>query len=216
MRHTTLRLAPLAALLALAGCISFGAEPPPTLFNLTPTAGESAASYAGTVDSAVIVEEPATGQRLGVTRVPVQIDDSNVAYLQDAMWVERPARLMQALVAETLRARSGRIVFEDSDTDATGGTRLSGRLLEMGYDARDGSVIVRYDALLHRDRLPTIARRFEARIPGVLPEAVAVGPALNRAANDVAGQVASWVSGDATARQAPPPEPPAEEADKEE
>jgi cholesterol transport system auxiliary component len=36
-------------------------------------------------------------------------------------------------------------------------------------------------------------RRFEAIEPGVAPEAEAVAPALNRAANSVARQVADWV-----------------------
>lgn len=189
------RFAPLAALLALPGCISFGADPPPTLFNLTPTPAESQTQISGTAENALIVEEPSTSQRLAVTRVPVQIDASNVAYLQDALWVERPARLMQALVAETLRARTGRVVFEGGDADATGVASLSGRLLEMGYDARDGSVVVRYDALLHREGQATIARRFESRIPGVAPEANFVGPALNVAANDVAEQIAAWIAG---------------------
>lgn len=195
MRIPLIRLAPLAALLALSGCISFGEDPPPTLFNLTPATPESQTEITGSVENALIVEEPSTSQRLSVTRVPVQVDASNVAYLQDAMWVERPTRLMQALIAETVRARSGRVVFEGDDTDASGGTLLSGRLLEMGYDARDGSVIVRFDALLHREGQQTVARRFESRIPGIAPEANAVGPALNRAANDVAGQIADWISG---------------------
>ncbi|GGA08851.1 hypothetical protein GCM10010923_18900 [Blastomonas marina] len=195
MRIPLIRLAPLAALLALSGCISFGEDPPPTLFNLTPATPESQTEITGSVENALIVEEPSTSQRLAVTRVPVQVDASNVAYLQDAMWVERPTRLMQALIAETVRARSGRVVFEGDDTDASGGTLLSGRLLEMGYDARDGSVIVRFDALLHREGQQTVARRFESRIPGIAPEANAVGPALNRAANDVAGQIADWISG---------------------
>lgn len=195
MRIKLTRFAPLAACLALAGCISFGAEPPPTLFNLSPATPASQTNITGTADNALVVEEPSTSQRLAVTRVPVQVDASNVAYLQDAQWVERPTRLMQALVAETVRARTGRIVFEGGDADAIGGTSLSGRLLEMGYDARDGSVIVRFDALLHREGQATIARRFESRIPGIAPEAIFVGPALNDAANDVAGQIAAWISG---------------------
>jgi len=36
-------------------------------------------------------------------------------------------------------------------------------------------------------------RRFESQVPGVSPSAEAVAPALNKAANDVAKQVAEWV-----------------------
>ena len=37
-------------------------------------------------------------------------------------------------------------------------------------------------------------RRFEARVPVAAPETAFVGPALNEAANDVAGQVADWLN----------------------
>jgi cholesterol transport system auxiliary component len=108
------------------------------------------------------------------------------------MWVERPARLFQGLLAETLRAKSGRLVFEAGDTDAKGAVRLSGRLVEMGYDARSRAVVVRFDAL--RDAGGALStRRFEAVEPGVLPDAASVGPAINRAANKVAAEVADWV-----------------------
>ena len=36
-------------------------------------------------------------------------------------------------------------------------------------------------------------RRFESRVPGVAADAAAVGPALNQAANQVASEVAEWV-----------------------
>ena len=63
----------------------------------------------------------------------------------------------------------------------------------MGYDARLQSVVVRYDALRDDGKGGVMTRRFEAVVPGVSPKAEAVGAALNRAANDVAGQVADWV-----------------------
>ena len=37
-------------------------------------------------------------------------------------------------------------------------------------------------------------RRFEAVEPGVAPKTAQLGPALNRAANDVAKQVADWMA----------------------
>src|SRR5688572_15711177 len=93
--------APLATLL-LAGCISFGAKVPETLLSLTPAASAQAGSgAAGSSASAVVVLEPDAEQRLDVLRVPVQVDDANVAYLKNAQWVERPARLLQRLIAET-------------------------------------------------------------------------------------------------------------------
>src|SRR5690606_24056580 len=68
----------LAAALAipLAGCLSFGAEPPEQLLTLTPDrAAPAGAAAAGEVSSALAVLEPDAQQRLNVTRVPVQVSD---------------------------------------------------------------------------------------------------------------------------------------------
>ncbi|WP_234028747.1 ABC-type transport auxiliary lipoprotein family protein [Pseudoblastomonas halimionae] len=184
-----------AMLLGLAGCISFGDDPPPTLFSLTADNPAPAEAFEGTVENAILVNEPSTSAELAVLRVPVQIDASNVAYVKDAAWVERPSRQFRALLAETLRSRSDRLVFEDDAPTSTGSWTLSGRLNRMGYDAQAQAVIVQYDAISRNGDGPARARRFEARVDGVAPEAESIGPALNQAANDVAGQVTSWMIG---------------------
>jgi cholesterol transport system auxiliary component len=139
------------------------------------------------------VIEPDTDQRLNVVRVPVLTSDSTVAYLQDAVWVEKPARLFQRLLGETIRAGGTRLVVDEGDLGYSAATKLSGRLLDMGFDAASGSVVVRFDGVLQTPDGKVQTRRFESRIPGVEPEAAFVGPALNEAANQVAGQVADWV-----------------------
>ncbi|MEO5587821.1 MAG: ABC-type transport auxiliary lipoprotein family protein [Novosphingobium sp.] len=190
-----LQTAPLAAFLALTGCVSFGGgKTPPTLVSLTAASAPAAGSNVrGTLKEALVVAEPETDRRLAVQRIPVQIDDANVAYLQDAQWVERPARLFRSLLAETIRAKSGRLVVEDNQAEATGSTRLGGRLLDMGYDARRQAVVVRYDAIRESAGGVIATRRFEAVVSGIQPKTAFVGPALNQAANDVARQVADWV-----------------------
>ena len=128
-------------------------------------------------------------------RVAVQIDPTNVAYLQKAMWVERPARLFQTLLAESIRSKSGKLVMLADDNPGTGALRLSGRLLDMGYDAPGLRVVVRFDAV-RTDGTGTVSiKRFESVVTGVAAEAVQVAPALNQAANEVAGQVADWLAG---------------------
>ena len=184
--------APLAVLL-LGGCLSFGAKVPATLFDLTPdTVAAPGSGTSGTLDSAILVLEPEAEQRLDVTRVPVQVDDANVAYVKDAMWIERPARLFQRLVAETLRAKGTRLVL-DSDPGTGNALRLGGRLLDMGYDARTSEAVVRFDAVRTQPGGRIDTRRFEARVPGITAKPAALGPALDRAANEVAAQVAEWV-----------------------
>lgn len=194
-----LRFAALLALpLALSACVSLGgggAKLPASLLTLTPAKTAPAGSAASaTAAEALMVMEPETDQSLSVLRVPVQVDDANIAYLKDALWVERPARLFRGLLAETLRAKTGRLVLEDSQASVpVAGTRLSGRLIAMGYDARSGSVVVRYDAIRTGPNGEVQTKRFESVVDGVAPVPAEVGPALNKAANDVAGQVAEWM-----------------------
>jgi cholesterol transport system auxiliary component len=184
-----------AAFLALAGCVNLGGgKAPPTLVSLTAASSAPAGTnVSGNLRDALVVAEPETDRRLAVQRIPVQIDDANIAYLQNAQWVERPARLFRALLAETIRAKSGRLVVEDNQIEATGNGRLAGRLLDMGYDARRQSVVVRYDAIRETKGGAVSTRRFEAVVPGIQPKPEFVGPALNQAANQVAQQVADWV-----------------------
>lgn len=187
--------APLAAALALAGCIGLGGgKPPAQLIALTPASSAPAGAMAGgTLADALVVLDPDTDRRLDVLRVPVQVDDASVAYLKDAQWVERPARQFRRLLAEAIRARSGRMVLEGPNNETGAKAVLSGRLLDMGYDARKGSVVVRFDAV-RRDAAGALqTRRFEAEVPGIPAKPVPVSAALNRAANDVARQVADWV-----------------------
>lgn len=180
--------------LALSGCISLGPKTPDQLLTLTPEHAAPAGSATnGNAASALAVIEPHAQQRLMVTRVPVQVTDSTLAYLQDAVWVEKPTRLFRQLLAETVRARGTRLVVDEGDLGYSAATKLSGQLLDMGYDAASSSVVVRFDGVLQGADGKVLTRRFESRIPGVAAEAAAVGPALNQAANQVASEVSDWV-----------------------
>ena len=182
--------------LALAGCISLGPDVPDSLLVLTARAAPMAGtSTTGTNATAIVVEEPEAEQRIGVTRVPVQVDDANVAYLQDAQWVDRPARLFRGLLAETLRQRTGRVVIDGAVIGLDVGTRLRGTIREFGYDARTSSVVVTFDAVRDGSGGTLETRRFSSTVPGIAAEAAPVGDALNRAANDVAIDVAEWIAG---------------------
>jgi cholesterol transport system auxiliary component len=195
MRQAMIRFLPLAAPLLLGGCVSLGGgKVPDQLFTLTAEASAPAGSLgSGAIADALVVLDPVTDRRLDVQRVPVRIDASNVAYLKDAQWVERPARQFRRLLAETIRARGTRLVVEGADDPAGARDTLSGRLVDLGYDAETRSVVVRFDALRENREGRIEARRFESIVPGIAPKADQVGPALNRAANDVARQVADWL-----------------------
>ena len=185
-------LSPLAALVLLGGCISFGPKAPPTLFDLTAeNPAPAGAGQSGSLASALVVEVPEAPLSLAVTRVPVQVDASNLAYVKDAGWVERPARLFQRLLAETIRAKGSRVVLESEP--GTGGSEvLSGRLIALGFDAPTNTAVVRFDAMRTGKGGTVQVKRFEAT-QGASAKPEVLGPALNRAANDVARQVAEWV-----------------------
>ncbi len=187
-------LAALASFAALSGCISLGGgEVPDQLLTLTPSATIPAGAAAeGQATAGLAVQVPSVTQRLNVTRVPVTTSDSSLAYLQDAVWVEKPAQLFRNVLAETIRAKGNRLVVGGGELEYAAQTQLSGQLVDMGYDADSGSVIVRYDAVLRLPDGTLRTRRFEEAVPA-LPEATDVGSALNQAANTVADQVAEWV-----------------------
>ncbi len=181
--------------LSLGSCVSFGAKAPPSMLVLTST--NSVAS--GTVRSAVASEAlvvllPEVPRKIDTNRVPVQIDDSNIAYLKDAVWADKPARLMQLLLMETIASKSGRLVLNEVDAGGKAQQFLSGSLLEFGIDSSAMEAVVIYDAVKLVRGQVIEKRRFEARKAVSKVEAVAAGAALNDAANDVAVQIAEWIS----------------------
>ena len=186
---------PLA--LTLPGCISLGGEPPESLLTLSPeTRAPVGAGAAAGPDRTVIAVLPIdTPAKLDVLRVPVAVSDTELAYLQEAFWVEKPGRLFRGLLGETLRARGNALVMDSDETVALATMTLRGNLIDMGYVAPDSAVVVRFDAIRIDAAGTTTTRRFEARETGVPAEGRAVGAALNRAANTVAAQVADWVAG---------------------
>lgn len=185
----------VAAALTLSGCVSLGTKPPDELLRLTAAETSPAGAVASAqLSEAIVVLDPEADRGLDVLRVPVTVDASSVSYLKDALWIEKPTRQFRSLLAETLRARTGQLVVEGGDFEVTGRTLIGGRLIQMGYDAQQSAVIVRFDAMrTDRGAGPIQTRRFEAIVSNVEPKARPVGTALNTAANDVARQVADWI-----------------------
>ncbi|QIQ86900.1 ABC-type transport auxiliary lipoprotein family protein [Erythrobacter sp.] len=203
MNHSMLRLPRLLAFaalpLALAGCVSIGeSEPPESLLTLTSTArapaGTGAEAGGGSSEGVIAVKTPEAAAKLDVLRVPVAVNETEVAYLKQAYWVEKPARLFRRLLGETLRTRMDALVLDGEASPSLAGRTLSGTLLDMGYDASAGEVVVRYDAVLTRADGRVVSRRFEAMESVAVAEAGPVGAALNRAANTLAGEVADWLA----------------------
>jgi cholesterol transport system auxiliary component len=187
---------PVLLAATVAGCVSLGSDPPPQL--LTLTADQQAASgnqVASNIADAIVVEIPNAQHSIDTTRVPVQINDSSIAYVEEAVWADKPAHLFQSVLSETIAAQTGRLVLNQIDSGGQRGMILSGDLLKFGYDAGLQSVVVCYDAILRMPGQPLRKQRFEAEQSVFKVEATEVGAALNIAANKVANDVAVWVKG---------------------
>ncbi|WP_417622529.1 ABC-type transport auxiliary lipoprotein family protein [Parasphingorhabdus sp.] len=186
----------LAVTAALSACVSFGgAEPPPSLLSLSPdqklTAG---AMRSGPQSGSLVVALPAAPQKLNTIRVPVQTTTTGIAYLKEAVWVDKPARLFQDLLSETIAARNNRLVLTATEAGGNAQTYITGELVNFGLDGPSLTVRVTYDAVKMTKDKPVEKKRFEASARVSAAEPGPVGNGLNKAANDVAAQVAEWVS----------------------
>lgn len=196
MKRSILLTLTLPASLALASCVSFGSKAPPQLLVLTAsTVVPSGTAKTGAAKDALVVLIPNTPRKIDTVRVPVQIDESSIAYLKDASWADKPARLMQDLLAETISAKTNQFVLNEPDTLGKAERFLSGELTEFGIDGSTQEAVVVYDAVKLVRGQAVDTRRFEAREPVAAVEPVYAGSALNKAANRVAADVAAWMGG---------------------
>jgi cholesterol transport system auxiliary component len=192
MRHRLTLLA-LAASLALPACFSFGATPPPTLMRLTADAQPGAVSRTAPTSEAITVVPPSVAQELRTPRVPVRTGGTAVAYLKGAQWVDVPNNLFARLLSDTISARTGRVVLDPKQFTFDPGQRLTGTLQAFGLQADSLEAVVIYDAALARGADAVETRRFEARVAVPAIDAASAPDALNRAANQVATEVAAWI-----------------------
>ena len=198
-------VAPAAMALAVCGCsisglLGGGGKAPATLLTITPEAPATGEfTRAAAAGQAVTVNPPVIGKELRTIRIPVQLTPTDVQYVTDAQWVDTPDRLFANLLSETIRRRTNRVVLDPNLTGLDPGLIVAGQLQSFGFDASTGQAVVRFDGTLSTaggTRVET--RRFEATYPSD-GTAASIGPALNRAANEVSYKVADWI-GD---RQAP-------------
>ena len=195
---TPLRVTAIAALaLALGGCALLGGgKAPAWLLTLTPEAAAPAEmSRTGAAGNTVTINVPVIAKELRTTRVPVQVSPTAVQYVEDISWVDTPDRLFQALLSETVRRTTNRVVLDGKQTALDPGMLVTGQLNRFGFDEAAQAVIVQYDAARSAGGGAQVeTRRFEAQVPAT-GDAASVAPALNRAANQVALEAAAWIGG---------------------
>jgi cholesterol transport system auxiliary component len=193
-------LASIALAAGLSGCslgglMGGGGKAPTSFQTLTPEAADPGAiARTVTAGQSVTIGTPTTAKELRTVRVPVQVTPTEIQYLTDLQWVDTPDRLFQALVEETVRRTTNRVVLDPRQSLLDPGIQVSGQLQRFGYDAQTGQVIVTYDASLSAAGGRVETRRFTASAPANGSPA-SVGPALNHAANQVALDVAKWIGG---------------------
>jgi len=186
----------IAAALPLAACISFGAKPPPSLLTLdTASAPAVGAEQNSAKARSITIQVPSTPTAIAGARVPVQATATTIAYVKDAQWTEPPARLFARLLSDTVSARSNMVVLSTVQSISDPSATLAGELRHFGLDATTREAIVTYDAALTRAGKDTVEkRRFEARVPVAAIDATSAGTAISQAANQVAVEVATWVT----------------------
>jgi cholesterol transport system auxiliary component len=195
VRLTITRTLAVIALAPLAGCISFGAKPPPTLLTIQSTAApQPGPSQTSKGAKSIVIQVPSTPQAIANVRVPVQASATSIAYVKDAQWSEMPSRLFARVLSDTLTARAGMVVLSPAQSFGDASADLQGELRSFGLDATTHEAVVIYDASLTRAGATNVEkRRFEARAPVASITAAAAAPAIGQAANQVAAEVADWV-----------------------
>ncbi|MGK2908653.1 MAG: ABC-type transport auxiliary lipoprotein family protein [Sphingobium sp.] len=187
----------LLAALSLTACVSFGSKPPAQLLSLSSDARVAPGTErTGASGKSITVLAPETPKKLDTVRVPVQVDATSVAYVQNAQWVDSPRQMFQHLLTETIAATGTTIVLDPGQYSTDPGLRLLGELIDFGVDAQTNMAIVTYDATLAPGGGALVKRkRFSASVPVGTIDAATVGAPINQAANKVAAEVAAWVNG---------------------
>lgn len=176
------------------GSSSSGTKRVDLLYTLTapPPASVPAGIVPLDIARAVTVETPSLPGTLQTQRIPVSVSDTEVRYVQEALWAEQPNRLFQRLLADRL-VSAGVAVIDGRTSSEVAGRRLSGQLLAFGADVRDTQrAHIRFDATLV-SATGVRQRRFERELPLARVGGAETAAALNAAANAVADDVANWV-----------------------
>ncbi len=192
----------ISALGLVAACgplvqIGGNAKAPEALLTLRASATPVDGGKVADVSRTFSVVTPVVPGPLQTLRLPVVTRDTEVAYLTGATWAEQPNKQFARVLADTIASR-GVAVLGPRNT-AIGATRvLAGQLIDFGLDVRDPAtpkVVLRYDAVLTGDAGKTLRlKRFDRSVAVASQSPGDVAVALNTAANQVAAEVADWVT----------------------
>lgn len=188
------------ALLAVAACgpvvqVGGSAKPPKALYTLNATAAPVAEAGLTPVPykETLGIDVPTVPGTLQTLRIPVEVTNTAVQYLDDAQWSEQPNRLFRRLLSDTARS-AGIPVVDLRSSGMRGGRRLSGQILAFGVDLRNGQEVrIRYDATLVTEE-GMRQRSFERSAPISSVRGAEVANTLNTVANEIATDVRKWLT----------------------
>ncbi len=185
----------VAAALALSGCLSFGAKPPPSLIRLAPVA-QPAADGGETVapGRSVTVMVPHGPTEFSLPRVAVKSAAGTLTYLKGAQFADQPYRLLQGLFATVIQARTGRPTLDGRNYHIAPGIRIVSQIDDFSIDADRRQADLLVDVIQQSADGKTVStRRFEGHAPVSAITADGAAPALAQAANQVAVEIADWI-----------------------
>jgi cholesterol transport system auxiliary component len=84
------------------------------------------------------------------------------------------------------------LVLTEVEASGKAERMISGSLMEFGIDASRLEAVVVFDAVKQVRGKAIETKRFEARKPVGIVDAVSSGSALNQAANQIAVEIAAW------------------------
>jgi cholesterol transport system auxiliary component len=197
LKFATIAIVPIL----LSACVKLGGAPTPA--QLLTLSAPPIAANAGVIAKAdgsntITITDPNTPHKLDTSRIPVQVNANSIAYVTKAQWVDTPRRLFRNLLADTISVHSNGslLVLHPGQHTPVASRKLTGDLIDFGIDEQSKMAIVTYEATLIASAGNGVQRRrFTASAPVKKITGTSVAAPLNKAAQQVANDVAIWVQG---------------------
>lgn len=146
----------------------------------------------------IFIEEPVADGLLSNTRIAIRISDTEVRYLPQARWSDRPARLLRASVHDGLGSVNGLTPLSTGALEVPTDYRLKLRI--RAFNAiEDGNALLSrasVTAILLSDVGPEIlaTKDFDANLRANSSAASDIVKALDEAQNALVGELSVWVA----------------------
>jgi ABC-type uncharacterized transport system auxiliary subunit len=145
----------------------------------------------------ILVDDLVPPADLATDRLAIRLGAQEVRYLAAMRWTDRPGRMMRELMSAYGQNIEGLTILAPTQLDIRYDFRLSGRLESFHVVITPGKEPMAYVAfqavLTQRAAGNTVAiESFSAQAPAQNDSVVALTAAINKAANQAAGQALHW------------------------